>query len=396
MRRRLFGSTKGPVSPLMASAGDILLNDFYAHENIIVPIDDLNLTDYPSSQFLPTGVVVVPGSHDVYGDGSCGVMAIRTMCGEDIGNTVSDAENGLYVNGDSARSHIGFLYEKFPITDRSSYWVTGTVADPYNQVTYPGVDGSLLNYCILPSDLYSKEFVFNGITIPVGALCSYDTDSYYISAEFIDYLHEQGIFGYSSSNIGVCQSPYLTGGYRNTEFSRTTSPSSGQNSFCDFNGRGNTDSFLQFIEDSGYNICSDGISMFVFCSYFAAPGTSKTDWYLPAIGEWGYIMSRVRRINESIQYCKELYGGTVGVEVVTDSFGTGYVSSTEFNDEGGSMQSVRPVFCYFLHDGKRAYFYARSMMRMNADGIVKSSFVMPEGWDDCILEIAGGGSADSN
>lgn len=396
MRRRLFGSTKGSVSPLMAVAGDILLNDLYTHDNIIVPIDDLNLTDYPSSQFLPTGVVVVPGSHDVYGDGSCGIMAIRTMCGEDIGNTVSDAENGLYVNGDSSSSYIGYLHKKFPITARSSYWITGTVADPYNQATYPGVDGSLMNYCILPSDLYSKEFIVNGVTIPVGTLCSYDADSYFISAEFIDYLHEQGIIGYSSSNFGVCQSPYLTGGYRNQEFSRTTSPSSGQNSFCDFNGRGNTDSFLQFIEDSGYNICSDGISMFVFCSYFAAPGTSKTDWYLPAIGEWGYIMSRVRRINESIQYCKELYGETVGVEVVTDSYDPGYVSSTEFNEEGESMQSVRPVFCNFTHDRKHAYSYARSMMRMNADGIVKSSFVMPEGWDDCILEIAGGSSADSD
>ena len=396
MRRRLFGSTKGPVSPLMAVAGDVLLNDIYTNENIIVPIDDLNLIDYPSSQFLPTGVVVVPGSHDVYGDGSCGIMAIRTMSGDRIENTVSGFENGLYVNDDSARSHIGFLGEKFPITARSSYWITGTVADPYNQVTYPGVDGSLINNCVLPSDLYSKEFVFNGVTIPVGALCSYDTDSYYISAELIDYFHEQGVISYSSSNLVVCQSPYLTGGYRNLEFSRTTSPSSGQNSFCDFNGRGNTDNFLQFIEDSGYNICSDDGSMFVFCSYFAAPGTSKTDWYLPAIGEWGYIMSRVRRINESIQYCKELYGDTVGVEVVTDSFDSGYVSSTEFNEEGGSMQSVRPVFCYFNHDGKRAYFFTRSMTRMNADGIVKSSFVIPDGWDDCILEIAGGGSTDSN
>ena len=397
MRRRLFGSRKGPVSPLMAVAGDVLLNDIYTNENIIVPIDDLNLIDYPSSQFLPTGVVVVPGSHDVYGDGSCGIMAIRTMCGDnyygDYSLTISDVENGLYVNDGKARGHIGFLGVKFPITTKSNYWCTGTIADPDNETTYPSEDGTLLTVLIMPTDLYSSSFDFtdNGATInfPVGNRCSHDDEAFYISEDVVVEL------GQSPSSVGVCPSPYLTGGLRNPEFYRTDSPSSGLNSFSDFNGRGNTDGWLNFVEESvEYNLCYD-TSMFAICSYFAAPGTSKTDWYLPAIGEWGYIMSRVRRINDSINYCRTLYGDTVGVEIAIN-YDPSYQSSTEFNEEGGSMQSVRTLLSEFKHDGKRAWFFCRAMMRMNSQGIVKSSFVIPDGWDDCISEIGVVDSADSN
>ena len=31
------------------------------------------------TNYIPVGIVVVPGSHNVYGDGSCGVMSLKEM-----------------------------------------------------------------------------------------------------------------------------------------------------------------------------------------------------------------------------------------------------------------------------------------------------------------------------
>ncbi|MBO7211706.1 MAG: hypothetical protein J6V44_11980 [Methanobrevibacter sp.] len=37
------------------------------------------LTKSYTASHIPIGVVVVPGTHDVYGDGSCGVMSLKSM-----------------------------------------------------------------------------------------------------------------------------------------------------------------------------------------------------------------------------------------------------------------------------------------------------------------------------
>jgi hypothetical protein len=57
----------------------VVLVDKTTFKKVAVKQSDLNLTDYPSEQYLPIGVVVIPASHNVYGTGECGVMSLTEM-----------------------------------------------------------------------------------------------------------------------------------------------------------------------------------------------------------------------------------------------------------------------------------------------------------------------------
>ena len=81
-KRRLLNSVtvgSGGINPATAVAGDICFYDAQADEIIIVAQTEWNIEDYPATRYYPIGVVVVPGSHNVYGDGSCGVMSLKEM-----------------------------------------------------------------------------------------------------------------------------------------------------------------------------------------------------------------------------------------------------------------------------------------------------------------------------
>ena len=66
-------------SLFLAKSGDVVLYDKVNKTKVAVAQNALNETDYPSSQFAPLGVVVIPASHDVYGTGECGIISINAM-----------------------------------------------------------------------------------------------------------------------------------------------------------------------------------------------------------------------------------------------------------------------------------------------------------------------------
>lgn len=68
-------------------AGDVLLWDKINQKKLFTSSD--NLSNYPADSYTPIGVVVIPASHNVYGDGSCGVMSLKEMNREspDSGST---------------------------------------------------------------------------------------------------------------------------------------------------------------------------------------------------------------------------------------------------------------------------------------------------------------------
>ena len=80
MRRRILNSiSAGGINPSQSKACDLCFYDRTTDSLIIAEGDKWNSSTYPSSRYLPIGVVVVPGSHNVYGDGSCGVMSLKAM-----------------------------------------------------------------------------------------------------------------------------------------------------------------------------------------------------------------------------------------------------------------------------------------------------------------------------
>ena len=284
MRRRTLLKTTsgGGVDPIKSAPCDLCFYDRTTDSLIIVAGDAWNSSTYPSSRYVPIGVVVVPGSHNVYGDGSCGVMSLKPMnC--DTPSTGGTSEQYMYwgVYGDDI---------SLPNLNQVP---TGNTSN--------GIPTGQTSYAYLPSDKFS------------GTQCAHDTDAYYYSSSYIP-------------------SPYLTDGSRNPGYYQTTSPSSSNNALADFDGIGNTAKIITQRGTKDYNSWKPGRTTEAdypaasCCDMFHTEGTQQGDWYLPACGELGYIMPPFNKINDAIGKMRTAYGSSVGVELDTNGY---YWSSTE-------------------------------------------------------------------
>lgn len=293
----LYYDTPKYIDPSKAVAGDYCLYDKQADKLIIVQNDKLNVDDFPLTDYTPVGVVVIPGSHDVYGTGECGVMSLKEM-----NYTTPDTGSTSYQDiiwGDSN-------------TDISSL-------TNYNVVCYVGYHG-MVNESVqgtsstayLPSDNFSK------VQNP------YDTDTYYYYNGFEYYI----------------PSPYNDDDTRNSAYYQTSSPSSTLNAMSDFDGKNNTNIItdLATAEDwktasSITNSASNGYYPAACCCWrYYTDGTLQGQWYLPACGELGYIMPKFNQIQASINALISAYGDSVGAQLDTIN-GYGYWSSSEHNGQ---------------------------------------------------------------
>lgn len=70
---------KAIIQPSKSGPADICLYDKQNDKLIIVKNDLFSVDYFPADKYAPIGIVVVPGSHNVYNDGSCGVMSLKEM-----------------------------------------------------------------------------------------------------------------------------------------------------------------------------------------------------------------------------------------------------------------------------------------------------------------------------
>lgn len=281
------------------TAGDYVLYDKINQELICVDFS-VDLSNYPSESYTPVGIVVIPTSHDVYGDGSCGIMSLKVM------NCDTPDEGIIY---ESSGACWGGNEDNISLPNLTLAPIIGTgsnVGDISSTVTGEG------QYAYLPSDK------FNTIQ------CPHDTDTYYYS---------------SSSSYMQAPSPYLTNGSRNPAYYQTTSPSSPENALADFDGIENSQILWDLataqsdwkIASSITNTADSGYYPAACCCWrYHTEGTSQGDWYLPAMGELGYIMPPFNKINEAIGNILTIYGSSVGVKLSTRFY---YWSSTEYSSD---------------------------------------------------------------
>ena len=289
---------------------DIVLYDKNAARLIVVKNGNWTVEKYPSEGYSPVGVVVVPASHDVYGDGSCGVMSLVNM-NLDTPDTGSTATNNIrwgYNNLD---------VDTLPNLNRAPYVgmcdapgdETSTVIGEYNSSVY------------LPSDQFESR----------SNPCPHDLNAYYY---------------YNNPSYYAAPSPYLTNGSRNPAYYQTTSPSSEANALSDFNGKQNTQILCDLATtqtdwktaDTIDNEYTEGYYPAACCCWrFHTEGTEQGDWYLPACGELGYVIARFKSINDTISLLSNAYGSSVGSSVSSGS----YWSSSEY-----SSNLARDVFFY--------------------------------------------------
>ena len=270
---------------------------------------DTDFSKYPADRYVPIGIVVVPGTHNVYGDGSCGVMSLKAMsC--DTPSEGSTSEQSMYwgVQGTNI-SELRDL-DQVPTGNTSNGIPTGSNFDGY-----------------LSSDKFR------------GTQCAHDTDAYYDSSPRIP-------------------SPYLTDGSRNPGYYQITSPSSSSNALADFNGKDNTQKIIAQRRPKDYSSWTPTTSADYpaasCCDMFYTEGTSQGDWYLPACGELGYIMPPFNKIKDAIGKMRTAYGSSVGVGLVTNY----YWSSTEYSGIGARRVYTQDGYVYNGIKGSKCHVRA--------------------------------------
>lgn len=295
-----------PYVSAEALAGDICLYDKNADKLIIVSQSE-DLANYPTDNYSPVGVVVIPSSHDVYGDGSCGVMSIKPMnCSTPT--TGGTSEQGMYWGVQSINVSTLSNLNKAPYVGMgssvgdSSSTVVGQISHPY-----------------LPSDKFGS------------VQCPHDTDTYYY---------------YNSPSYYQAPSPFLTDGSRNPAYYQTSSPSSTSNCLADFDGIGNTNKIIAQRGTKDYSNWKPTYNTeFDYpaascCDMYYTDGTSQGDWYLPAIGELGYIMPNYNKINSTILTLKNAY--SVGIQLDESCWSSSQYSAYDaiyINDFSGIVNS---------------------------------------------------------
>ena len=125
-------------------------------------------------------------------------------------------------------------------------------------------------------------------------------------------------------------SPYL-GDVPNPEYYKTIS---GNNALSDFNGLSNTQTLVGL--GTGYTAAN--------AAYKYNDGTSNLQWYLPAMGELGYIMPRFKEINNTITTLG-------GVAIASDYFW----SSSEYSSYGAYYLNADSGNVSYYNKGSNTY-----------------------------------------
>lgn len=307
-----------------ANVGDVCFYD--KEQDKLIIVSEWSVETHPASRYTPVGVVVIPSSHDVYGTGEAGVISLRAMhCNTPSTGGTSEQSMGW--------GEFGTDISELPDLDQAPIVGTGSsVGDVSSTVT------GQYNYPYLPSNKFST------------VQCPHDTDTYYYS---------------SSSSYNQAPSPYLTDGSRNPGYYQTTSPSSANNCLADFDGIGNTEKIITQRGTKDYNSWAPTYNSQTdypaasCCDMFHTEGTQQGDWYLPAMGELGYIMPPFNKINEVIRNMRTAYGSSVGVELST---GYNYWSSTEYSSDRARVVSTLNgnVDLYFKYNN----YYVRAFLRV--------------------------------
>lgn len=285
--------------------GDAVVWDTQKKLFKVTPPENINQLD--TERYIPTGVIAIPSSHDVYGTGEAGVIALKSA--------------SLTTPGTGQVSYVCMCYGAFG-TDYLEL-------NNYNQVASMGTMNENIQeqvttlknsgYMPLMRSLSNAKFP-----------CPHDSTALYVNL--------------SSSSYGYIPSPYLEGGLRNPAYYQTESPSSPANALSDFAGKTNTE-FLcskattqtDWKTTTITNKFRDGYHPAACsCWRYHTAGTSQGDWFLPACGELGYCAARYDKINEVIKELQTHFE-TVLFQLIADA----YLSSSESNSSESCLISLK-------------------------------------------------------
>lgn len=326
---KLLMGQNNVVINTIGNFGDILCAREDGTKTIVSSVDKI------PNGFTAIGIVVIPSSHNVYGDGKCCVMSLNFMSAStpDTGTTISYAEStsGTTIPNISWGATSTELTKYAKVPNIVTYTSSGTVLDE----TLSNIKSA--NYGFFPSDYYTD---FNN------CLQSLDRTSTY------------SYYG-TSGAAPLIPSPYNADGSRNQAY-YYTGGSLTLNGFSDFSGFENTQSSINMTSDTSWKTSQTIIygtnggkvrtPAAACCWRYHTTGTNQGDWYCPSLGELGYILCRV----EALDYIKSdldssgkaLYcGGDLRNEAIN------MWSSTRWGTEGNWYATERFQIVDMIGDG---------------------------------------------
>ena len=290
----IYTENTEPIDISECVASDILLYDINNNKNIIIKPE--YISEYSNlSLYTPIGVVTVPASHNIYGDGSCAVMSLKPM--SNVTPNVGGNSNTLMVWGSSFDAYPTTLYSDVVITDNE---ISNNLS----------VNNSSSSY-YMPNDISNSSIK-------------------YVMNDYLTYNN--------SCTIGTntTMSQYNSDGTINTLFFDKTLTT--LNALSDVNGRYNCDKMLEYRGDKDYSSWKPSgksdIPCVSTCDMFYTDGTSQGDWYLPALGELTYISAKLNEINNTLALIKETYGSNYAVELKLSGERYYYYSSSTQHSNG--------------------------------------------------------------
>lgn len=202
------------------------------------------------SSKTPIGILVIPSSH--MSDGKARIMSLAEMTEDGVG---------------SLTNHNGLVW---------GVYGTDTSLHNYDQIPCIGHDGE----GVYPDNVIDHTNTY-------GYICSDRTDW----AELPNPLDPGTNWKYNDEDCHI-PSPFNADGTFNSAYSATSySGGTINNALSDFNGKSNTATLVAL--GAEYKAATA-------CSLYSTEGTNRGDWYLPAMGELAYIMSRFTVIQNSL------------------------------------------------------------------------------------------------
>lgn len=297
------------VRPSEAEVCDVAYANKNTNRVIVVKKDKWNTDILPKDTWEPIGIVVIPGTHGVIKDGSglhnqCGIISIQAM----NGNTPGIGSDTPY---NIAFGSYGSIIGKPDNLGRY---------DSYNEdglTTYHRIAVSQTNDNV-PKKLSSLAAADMPTQDGVGQEASYGfriTD--YAPSPYIDNTLNSGLY--------------------NTLYGTTEFDSDYHNAFADFRGIVNTKIITDAVESMGIDWRTEDVldasitnnkkyPATTCCARYKTVGTKsfaecsieelykgEKFWYLPSLGELGYIPPRISDIDNTIELIKESYN--IGVKL---------------------------------------------------------------------------------